>query len=1625
MAARGIISKNDGSFNSVAVGQSLYVRNKITANSICAAGMVSNELYVVGGRTVLESLKVSGDATFCGDVNVSGQTTVNNFFVSGNATFAQDLFVCGNTTLLGDLYVSGNTTLNGNLLVEGTVTLNQDLYVSGNTTLNSDLFVEGNTTLNGNLFVSGNTTLTNLFVEGSATLSELKVLGNTTLCGDLLVQGDTTLEGHLFAGSGATIDGNLKVSGDTSLCGDLDVTGNTNFGGDVFIEGDLGVSGNTTLYSDLLVKGDTTLSSLYVSGNTTLQGNFQVEGSATLNGGLYVSGNTTLNGDLRVFGDTTLSEDLFVKGNTTLAGNLYVSGGATINQNLKVVGDASLCSNLKVGLNTTMDGRLKVQGDVSLCSDAQVGLTLTVDGNAIVQGDLTVNGNTDLNQQLFVAGHTTLNSSLKVSGSATFCSDVMITGGTLITQDICVMPGFTLYTNDIAPKTGTMVTVGGPGDSLMVDRVNVRYIDGKFGGSITIATAVNVLGDLTVQGIICSTLPQSIVETNLLRSKNTSTTLTLGTAGEPKVVCIAQGNTLLAEHIIGKEGVGGLGLEICATTLQVEDIIPKAPNKSITLGVGTTTAVDGNLCVVGTVWGNQYSPKTGTGLTLGSGGDLVQVRDNMCVDGYLQSERYRAKENANTFTFERINGDDRATFDISNPPFKIITTQGISLCPSSGVVQVEGDIIANNFLAAGGAPAMIMADLIATDTIKTKNGDILTLQNQAGTDRMTVDYTTANTVISTSTGDLHFSAAGGDIQLQVGTQTRRLEPDVNNTRTIGTSALRYNTLFANTVNARTVRGPNSTGLTLYSDTGRFLLDTAGANVTLSSGGVGKDIWLAPSGASVITTRDLCVGKTLAVDTIIGKSGGAVTNFCASTVITDDLRLKSGTIMNVQNTVGTDILRFNVGPAQGPIVSSQSGLLRLSGATGISLQSDTTTRNLQPDVNGLRDVGTTALRYNEVFGQIGDYSTRVETPTVRNAAGDLGLVTGSGLVNVSRTGPGPITLDTGTFHFAITNNDAGFSLVAGETQIGRNLTVQNRLRSSTLTPKLGDKTVAIIAPTLAHTGKLACFTGTLQSNRLVNKDAFDMYIINTNDTAIDALHIQSRGAGHVIVGNRSHTIDKLSNSQRCGIFMGNNNGVTNNSANSAIIAGSNNQLSDADNSAILAGTSNSMSSNRGAVIGGSGNIVGGARNTVLGSENNACYGNRNCIVGGTQHIVAPNTLASSVSNSFIAGGVESRINDNVQSSGLLGARFSKLTSGFGNVTTRDAVVCGGDENAVRSSFSVIAGGVTNDIANTGISNFRNFIGGGFSNLINAADSAVLAGRLNLVGGNRNAVVAAQSSSVTGSSTDSLAAACLSNTIKGSAVRCALVGGQGNLIKGTTSNSAIIGGLNCSIAADVGTVTRSVILGGRDSTIASDDSMAIGRNCQITESTNIFLNADTTRRLKNGATANIDVPQNTGIIALQAEDQIYAFSNINFNATYNTVNLSDMKAKTDIEPLSLGLKDVLKMKPREFYYKVDEGKYLGHPKSVGFVAQELEEVDAGLVLRESNRRKKIEYRKRVQHLDDKTPLPEELFSTDVPEEEEQFGLVYSNLIPVLTQAIQDQNVEIEALKKRVTTLEGFHL
>ncbi len=118
-----------------------------------------------------------------------------------------------------------------------------------------------------------------------------------------------------------------------------------------------------------------------------------------------------------------------------------------------------------------------------------------------------------------------------------------------------------------------------------------------------------------------------------------------------------------------------------------------------------------------------------------------------------------------------------------------------------------------------------------------------------------------------------------------------------------------------------------------------------------------------------------------------------------------------------------------------------------------------------------------------------------------------------------------------------------------------------------------------------------------------------------------------------------------------------------------------------------------------------------------------------------------------------------------------------------------------------------------------------------------------------------------------------------------------------------------------------------------------------------------------------------------------------------ATNGTINTSDERLKKNIKKITYGLNEVLQLNPISFQWKsnVDTNQ-----TKLGFSAQELLKVLPEVV-------KTHDY---IYADDEKTLLKKE---------NENLGVYYSDIIPVLTKAIQEQQEIIKKLQKRVETLE----
>ncbi len=165
--------------------------------------------------------------------------------------------------------------------------------------------------------------------------------------------------------------------------------------------------------------------------------------------------------------------------------------------------------------------------------------------------------------------------------------------------------------------------------------------------------------------------------------------------------------------------------------------------------------------------------------------------------------------------------------------------------------------------------------------------------------------------------------------------------------------------------------------------------------------------------------------------------------------------------------------------------------------------------------------------------------------------------------------------------------------------------------------------------------------------------------------------------------------------------------------------------------------------------------------------------------------------------------------------------------------------------------------------------------------------------------------------------------------------------------------------------------------------------------------------------NGGTSNIGLIVNAATAA-ELNGNVYVNGDLNYSGALN--NTSDRRLKENIQPLQNGLETIMKLNPTTYNFR-GNGEYNGLKLSTGLhfglIAQEVEEVIPSLV------KDNVHYYEEGASTvsgpsvtsDEKT-----LKSMDYK------SMNYTELIPVLIKAVQEQQAEIERLTKEVEKLKS---
>jgi len=127
-----------------------------------------------------------------------------------------------------------------------------------------------------------------------------------------------------------------------------------------------------------------------------------------------------------------------------------------------------------------------------------------------------------------------------------------------------------------------------------------------------------------------------------------------------------------------------------------------------------------------------------------------------------------------------------------------------------------------------------------------------------------------------------------------------------------------------------------------------------------------------------------------------------------------------------------------------------------------------------------------------------------------------------------------------------------------------------------------------------------------------------------------------------------------------------------------------------------------------------------------------------------------------------------------------------------------------------------------------------------------------------------------------------------------------------------------------------------------------------------------------------------------------------------ATNGTIQTSDETMKENIKSISYGLDAVMNLKPVSYNWKDKKAK-IGNGTNLGFMAQDLEKVLPDVVVHEKISQQEIDNAKRDKGID--------ITNTDT------YGVKYSEIIPVLVKAIQEQQSIIDKQQKQIDELNLF--
>src|SRR3989344_3049023 len=655
------------------------------------------------------------------------------------------------------------------------------------------------------------------FQEQALEKSKVLISKYLPLTGGTLT-GKVTFKENVIFEDGATIKNGLKLVGSLTIGGNTIIGSNGKLSGltGSFIE-DLDGSEITKVNADHLdgidsgsfVRKDQAQS---VEGAITFTSK---PGSVNISGGPVYINPAASSSDYTLFGIAVNGTQKFkvdTEGDTVTAGNSTVEG------TLSVSNITTLSSTLAVGGNTTLTGDLAVNGgDITSTGTSFNLLNSTVTALNIGGAGTTISLGAS-------SGTTTINNALTVTGDTTLTGDLAVNGGDITTSGT---------TATLINTNATTLSLGGAATTAL----NLGNGSGNY-------TAINL-------GSGSGTHTINIAGTGAIGAD----TINIGTGGTlADVIHIGDGAT--ANTIsIGSSSSTTVSITDDNWSITTAGLITTADDVAVNGGDLTTTATTFNLANTTATTINFASAATTLNLadaaitgTIDIGGVTANGAStiNIATEGTSADVITIGNSHAST-TLALTGGDDWS-----------LTTTGILTLSASADQTTALLITDTNYTnALSIADNIILGTTAAIDfsefDVSASTGAItINDASDAGNisiegtvlDINSLDFAAAGSITSTGSNDLTFDSGSGTINIALGDDILAVGANSN----IGSSGVKFNTIYVDTVSATTLIGTVSGGVTDAADwvinNDNASADTENMSLTFERGSVTPNALLA-------------------------------------------------------------------------------------------------------------------------------------------------------------------------------------------------------------------------------------------------------------------------------------------------------------------------------------------------------------------------------------------------------------------------------------------------------------------------------------------------------------------------------------------------------------------------------------------------------------------------------------------------------------------------------------------------------------------------------------------------------------------------------------------------------------